>query len=374
MGRLQIAYVTRTKQKLFKLVRWQHLWEPQIGFLGSMTTLEGVVDQTKCESWVCPLRTVQKCTLSWKQPQETSACVTYVGHISSEVELLSEGNENRRRKCQEVYSRHETRINNPKETIREWKVIQGSRKRDKVGWQEFLNHLLKKRITVWGKKWHSLLETPKNRKAKRTNVRTLGHRKCYDSDSPGKPWRRWGTAILNARIYLDLQMGGRGLGWTVGEGGAEERNGLTEPLPRACLFTAHHRHWGWAPAILKTHLTPSCSSCLMLPSIAICYLEGWTSLFPRNFPCSDLTFWELELTNNWYPCSYYRTKQTLISFVFILIIRSSNSCVRFIHLSHMEKEKLCLTCAFGGFHVGSHRRQNWYLRDAIQGGSDNRKQ
>lgn len=252
--------------------------------------------------------------------------------------------------------------------------IQGSRKRDKVGWQEFLNHLLKKRITVRGKKWHSLLEIPKNRKAKRTNVRTLGHRKCYDSDSPGKPWRRWGTAILNARIYLDLQMGGRGLGWTVGEGGAEERNGLTEPLPRACLFTAHHRHWGWAPAILKTHLTPSCSSCLMLPSIAICYLEGWTSLFPRNFPCSDLTFWELELTNNWYPCSYYRTKQTLISFVFILIIRSSNSCVRFIHLSHMEKEKLCLTCAFGGFHVGSHRRQNWYLRDAIQGGSDNRKQ
>lgn len=42
-----------------------------------------------------------------------------------------------------------------------------------------------------------------------TKMSTLGHRKCYNSHSPFKDWRKWGEgrAIVNAMICMFISLG-----------------------------------------------------------------------------------------------------------------------------------------------------------------------
>ena len=144
---------------------------------------------------------------------------------------------------------------------------------------------------------------------------------------------------------------------------------LTKLFPKACLPTAHYMNSGWGPAILKTHLIHSCASYLMLLSVDPhfpSFMIWLKSCLPNKLSltvllCTDFTFWELELTNNWYHWSENSTKQACIGLAFILTISSLNSLVILIHLSHMDKEKPRLISAFEGFRVGSSRRQKWYL-------------
>ena len=88
MERLYMLYYGK-KKKLSNKFSPQYLWAHLIGITVSVTILEGAVDPKKPTSWG-----KFKNTVSWKQHYEILACVTYVGTVSSDRELLSQWNEN----------------------------------------------------------------------------------------------------------------------------------------------------------------------------------------------------------------------------------------------------------------------------------------